>query len=148
MRSLIAWSIRQTPAMNTIMVAIVGLLGSCPALRCVVKNSRSLTWRLFSIAVPYPGASPEEVETGICQKIEEAIRAVEGIKKDHIRRQRRIRKRSRRSEGRCPQRAEGVERNTVGDRPYPQFSRSGRRTGSPTGHVSFAGNYCWHHFTG
>jgi HAE1 family hydrophobic/amphiphilic exporter-1 len=33
------------------------------------------------VTVPYPGATPEEVEEGICQKIEEACRSVEGIKK-------------------------------------------------------------------
>ena len=33
------------------------------------------------VSVPYPGASPEEVEEGICQKIEEAIYAIDGIKK-------------------------------------------------------------------
>jgi multidrug efflux pump subunit AcrB len=32
------------------------------------------------VTVVYPGASPEEVESGICQKIEESIRAVDGIK--------------------------------------------------------------------
>ncbi|MEO2036579.1 MAG: efflux RND transporter permease subunit, partial [Planctomycetaceae bacterium] len=33
------------------------------------------------ISVPYPGASPEEVEDGICLKIEEAVRPISGIKK-------------------------------------------------------------------
>ncbi|MFM8984983.1 MAG: efflux RND transporter permease subunit, partial [Planctomycetia bacterium] len=31
--------------------------------------------------VPYPGATPDEVEEGICQKVEEACRSVAGIKK-------------------------------------------------------------------
>ncbi|MFM8708007.1 MAG: efflux RND transporter permease subunit, partial [Planctomycetia bacterium] len=33
------------------------------------------------MTVPYPGATPEEVEEGICQKVEEACRSVTGIKK-------------------------------------------------------------------
>jgi len=33
------------------------------------------------VTVPYPGATPDEVEEGICQKIEEACRSVAGIKK-------------------------------------------------------------------
>lgn len=33
------------------------------------------------VAVPYPGAAPQEVEQGIGQKIEEAVRSIEGIKK-------------------------------------------------------------------
>ena len=34
---------------------------------------------VVSVSVPYPGATPEEVEKGICIPIEEAIRDVEGI---------------------------------------------------------------------
>jgi HAE1 family hydrophobic/amphiphilic exporter-1 len=80
MRSIIAWSIRQTPAMNTIMVAIitVGILSGFMLRR---EEFPQFDLEIILVAVPYPGASPEEVETGICQKIEEAIRAVEGIKK-------------------------------------------------------------------
>jgi multidrug efflux pump subunit AcrB len=33
------------------------------------------------ISVPYPGATPEEVENGICQKIEEALQSLEGTRK-------------------------------------------------------------------
>ena len=33
------------------------------------------------VTVPYPGATPDEVEEGICQKVEEACRSVAGIKK-------------------------------------------------------------------
>jgi multidrug efflux pump subunit AcrB len=37
--------------------------------------------RTAVVTTNYPGASPEEVEQGICQKIEEAVRAVDGVKK-------------------------------------------------------------------
>ena len=33
------------------------------------------------ISVPYPGATPQDTEEAICQKIEEAIRSIDGIKK-------------------------------------------------------------------
>ena len=33
------------------------------------------------ITVPYPGATPTDCEEAICQKIEEAIRSIDGIKK-------------------------------------------------------------------
>ncbi|MEO2036299.1 MAG: efflux RND transporter permease subunit [Planctomycetaceae bacterium] len=80
MRSIIAWSIRQTPAMNTMMVAIlaVGILSGFMLRR---EEFPQFDLEIILVAVPYPGASPEEVESGICQKIEEAIRSVEGIKK-------------------------------------------------------------------
>lgn len=32
------------------------------------------------VTVPYPGSTPEDVETGICQKIEESVRSIDGIK--------------------------------------------------------------------
>jgi multidrug efflux pump subunit AcrB len=35
---------------------------------------------MVSISVPYPGASPEEVETGILLAIEEAVRGLDGVK--------------------------------------------------------------------
>lgn len=35
---------------------------------------------IILISVPYPGADPEEVEEGICRKIEEAVESIEGIK--------------------------------------------------------------------
>ena len=36
---------------------------------------------IILVTVPYPGASPEEVENGVCQKIEEAVRSIDGLKK-------------------------------------------------------------------
>ena len=36
---------------------------------------------MILVTVAYPGASPAEVEEGICQKIEEAVQSVSGVKK-------------------------------------------------------------------
>ena len=33
------------------------------------------------VSVPFPGATPEETEEGICQKVESAVSGVEGVKK-------------------------------------------------------------------
>ena len=73
MRSVIAWAIRQSPAMNTIMVALlaVGLFAGTQLRR---EEFPQFELEIVLITVPYPGASPEEVESGICQKIEEAVR--------------------------------------------------------------------------
>lgn len=80
MKSLIAWAIRQSPAMNTIMVAIlvVGLFAGFSLRR---EEFPQFELEIVLVTVPYPGASPEEVESGICQKIEEAVRSVNGVKK-------------------------------------------------------------------
>jgi multidrug efflux pump subunit AcrB len=38
---------------------------------------------MIRVVVPWPGADPEEVEEGICRKIEEAIEGIDGIKRYH-----------------------------------------------------------------
>ena len=80
MKNVIAWAIKQTPAMNTLMIGILGV-GILAGLALRREEFPAFEIERILIAVPYPGASPEEVETGICQKIEESIRSVDGIKK-------------------------------------------------------------------
>lgn len=80
MRGPVTWVVRNGPAVNALLVAL--LIAGVWAL----TQLRSETFPEFQldqvkITVPYPGASPSEVEEGICQKIEEAIRAVDGVKK-------------------------------------------------------------------
>ena len=78
--SMVRWAIRNTPAMNTVVLAvlIVGVLSAFMLRREVFPQ---FELEIILVAVPYPGASPDEVESGICQKIEEAVRSVDGIKK-------------------------------------------------------------------
>ncbi|WP_417378864.1 efflux RND transporter permease subunit [Gimesia sp.] len=80
MRSIIKWAINNSPAMNTLMVTVLGVgLVSLMMMRREVFPEFEL--EIILVAVPYPGASPDEVEEGICQKMEEAVRAIDGIKK-------------------------------------------------------------------
>ena len=78
--SMVRWAIRNTPAMNTVVLAVlvVGVLSAFMLRREVFPQ---FELEIILVAVPYPGASPDEVESGICQKIEEAVRSVDGIKK-------------------------------------------------------------------
>ncbi len=80
MKSIVRWAIDNTPAMNTLLVAglLVGLFSLLNLRREVFPE---FDLEIILVTVPYPGASPEEVEDGICQKIEEAVRALDGIKK-------------------------------------------------------------------
>lgn len=80
MRAMIAWAIHQSPAMNTIMIGLlaVGIFAGTQLRR---EEFPQFELEIVLVSVPYPGASPEEVESGICQKIEEAVRSVDGIKK-------------------------------------------------------------------
>ena len=80
MKSLVSWTIHHTPAMNVFMVAIlvVGMLSGFMLRR---EEFPRFELEIILVTVPYPGASPEEVEQGICQKVEEAVRSVDGVKK-------------------------------------------------------------------
>ena len=80
MRSLVRWAIYNTPAMNTLMGCLL-LVGAMSAYMLKREVFPQFELEIILVTVPYPGASPDEVENGICQKIEEAVRSVDGIKK-------------------------------------------------------------------
>ncbi|MEZ5943809.1 MAG: efflux RND transporter permease subunit [Planctomycetaceae bacterium] len=80
MKRIIAWAIKQSPAMNIIMVSVIAV-GFFAAMSLRREEFPQFDLEIILVSVPYPGASPEEVESGICQKIEEAVRSVDGIKK-------------------------------------------------------------------
>jgi hydrophobic/amphiphilic exporter-1 (mainly G- bacteria), HAE1 family len=79
-RSIVSWTIRNQPAMNTLVIAIL-LVGGMAFASMRREVFPEFELEIVLVTVPYPGATPEEVEEGICQKIEEACRSVEGIKK-------------------------------------------------------------------
>ena len=79
MKSLLTAFIRNTVFANILLVLI--LLAAFLASRSMIREA----WPEFRldiaiVSVPYPGADPEEVEEGICRKIEEALTGVEGVK--------------------------------------------------------------------
>ncbi|HOA53341.1 MAG TPA: efflux RND transporter permease subunit, partial [Thermogutta sp.] len=82
MKSILRWSIRNAPAMNTLLIGLL-VVGTVSLLRMRREVFPDFNLDMILISVPYPGASPTEVEEGICQKIEEAVRAVAGIKKTY-----------------------------------------------------------------
>ncbi|MGF1579873.1 MAG: efflux RND transporter permease subunit [Gemmataceae bacterium] len=80
MKSVIRWAINNSPALNTLMIAglILGLMSIYKLQREVFPE---FELEIVLVSVPYPGATPEECEEGICQKIEEYVRPLDGIKK-------------------------------------------------------------------
>ncbi len=80
MKSLIRWAINNAPTINTLMIGtiLVGAIGLFSLRREVFPE---FELDMILITVPYPGASPAEVEEGICQKIEEAVQSIAGVKK-------------------------------------------------------------------
>ena len=75
----IAWMARNGVAANLLMVGILaaGLL-SLRSLDQEVLPEHSLD--RIQVSVPYPGASPAEVDESIVSRIEERIRSIEGVR--------------------------------------------------------------------
>jgi hydrophobic/amphiphilic exporter-1 (mainly G- bacteria), HAE1 family len=80
MKSIVRWAVHNTPGMNTLMVALL-VIGGLSLLLMRREEFPAFELEVITVSVPYPGASPEEVEEGICLKIEEAVRSIDGIKK-------------------------------------------------------------------
>lgn len=80
MKRAVAWAIGNAPGMNVLMLAVMAIGGlSLLTLRREVFPAFEL--EIVMVTVPYPGATPKDSEEAICQKIEEAIRSIDGIKK-------------------------------------------------------------------
>ncbi len=79
MRGLVAAFARNTVFANIVLVLIF-MAGGLAAAFMIRETFPEVTLDLVLVSVPYPGADPEEVEEGICRKIEEALEGIEGIK--------------------------------------------------------------------
>jgi len=79
MKSLLAAFARNNVFANIVLLLIF-TAGIMAAFFMIKENFPEFSLDMITISVPYPGADPEEVEEGICRKIEEALEGVEGIK--------------------------------------------------------------------
>ena len=80
MKRMVAWAISNSPGMNVLMLSLMLIGGLCfSGMRREVFPAFEL--EVIMVTVPYPGATPRDSEEAICQKIEEAIRSIDGIKK-------------------------------------------------------------------
>jgi len=80
MKSLANWCIKNRVTVNVLMVLII-FAGFLALSRMRREAFPYFSLDFIVISVIYPGASPEEVEEGICIKIEEQIKGIEGIKR-------------------------------------------------------------------
>lgn len=80
MGALIAWMAKNSVASNLFMFAILagGALG---LMRIKQEVFPEFSLDVISVSVPYPGASPTEVEQGIILAIEEQARGLDGVKR-------------------------------------------------------------------
>jgi len=79
MRSIISWAISNAPGMNVVMIAFM-LVGGLAMMNLRRETFPAFELEVVMVTVPYPGATPEDIEEGICQKIEESVRSLDGIK--------------------------------------------------------------------
>ncbi|HEB89242.1 MAG TPA: efflux RND transporter permease subunit [Deltaproteobacteria bacterium] len=80
MKGMIAWFARNHVAANLLMATMaVGGLVSLPNIQ--QKTFPDIDINVIAIGVTYLGAAPEEVESGVCVRIEEEINGLNGIKK-------------------------------------------------------------------
>lgn len=77
---MIRWFTQNGVAAN-LLAGIVIAAGLFTASTIKLELFPELDLDMVSVAVPYPGAAPEEVESGIIELIEDRIQDVEGIKK-------------------------------------------------------------------
>ena len=79
-KGVLGWFASNHVAANLLMLLIVvaGLMGIFGAKMEVFPE---MSLDMISIVVPYLGASPEDVEEGVCLRVEETIAAVDGVKR-------------------------------------------------------------------
>ena len=79
MKGPIAWFAHNHVAANLLLGLIV-LSGLVAVVSMPQKSFPDIDIPVISITVPYLGAAPEEVEQGVCIRIEEELEGVEGVK--------------------------------------------------------------------
>ncbi len=84
MHSLINWWSRNHIAANFLMWALVAL-GVAAWFKQRKEIFPEISADIVAVTVAYPNAAPEEIETGVCIPVEEAIAQVDGVKRIYSR---------------------------------------------------------------
>jgi multidrug efflux pump subunit AcrB len=80
MRALGKWSIKNNVTVNLVMIFVI-MAGIFTVMKMRREMFPQFSLDMIAVSVLYPGSSPEEVEEGICIKIEEEIQSIEGIER-------------------------------------------------------------------
>ena len=80
MKNIIDWFVNNIVAANLFM-ALILISGYFTLPKILMEVFPAPVLDIISISVPYPGASPEDIEKSICTKIEENISGIESVKK-------------------------------------------------------------------
>ena len=76
---IIAWMVHNRVTPNLLMIFLLGA-GFVAATKIKQEVFPEFDLDVVNVRVPYPGASPQEVERGIVLPMEEALRGLDGIK--------------------------------------------------------------------
>src|SRR5688500_11429464 len=77
-RYISAWAIRN-PVSPLVLFAVLMLAGTISFFRLDVNDSPDIVFPGVQIMIAQPGAAPTELENQVTQKVEAAIRSVQGI---------------------------------------------------------------------
>jgi len=77
-RNISAWSIRN-PVPSIVLFVALTLAGIVSFMRMEVNDNPPIEFPLVSVTVVQPGAAPTELETQVTQRIEAAVRGVNGV---------------------------------------------------------------------
>jgi multidrug efflux pump subunit AcrB len=78
MRNISSWAIRN-PVFPLVLFAALALLGLITFLRMDVNNNPDISFPAAQVTVAQPGAAPSELETQVTQRVEAAIRGINGV---------------------------------------------------------------------
>jgi multidrug efflux pump subunit AcrB len=78
MRNISSWAIRN-PVFPLVLFAALSLMGLVSFLRMDVNNMPDISFPAASITVAQPGAAPSELETQVTQRVEAAVRGINGV---------------------------------------------------------------------
>jgi multidrug efflux pump subunit AcrB len=78
-RNISAWSIRN-PIVPIVLFLALTLAGVVSFSRMDVQDMPDIEFPIVIVSISQPGASPTEITTQITQKVESAIRSVEGVR--------------------------------------------------------------------
>jgi len=78
LRNISAWSIRN-PVPSLVLFAALLLAGLVSFMRMQVQNDPDIDIPIVWISISQPGAAPSEMETQVTQRVEAAVRSIEGI---------------------------------------------------------------------
>lgn len=77
---LVAWFASNHAAANILMIFFL-LAGLGSVMNMVRETFPIIDPRIINITIPYPGATPQDVESSITRRVEEAVIGVQGVKR-------------------------------------------------------------------